>query len=97
MSAFSLTDDYKCVFNKPEVPLELRDIIAFVTVHNEALRLPYFLNYYRRLGVNKFFIIDNNSTDSTPDILKKQSDVIYFFSPTKAIPRARLGVTGQQN
>jgi hypothetical protein len=30
------------------------DVLLFSTVRNECVRLPYFLDYYRRLGVGAF-------------------------------------------
>ncbi len=50
-------------------------ILAFVTVRNEALRLPYFLQHYRKLGVDHFLIVDNASTDGTMALLQGQVDV----------------------
>ena len=34
------------------------DILLFSTIRNEKVRLPYFLAYYRRLGVTHFLIVD---------------------------------------
>ena len=51
------------------------DILAFVVLRNEATRLPYFLDYYRRLGVGHFLIIDNGSDDGSAEMLRQQSDV----------------------
>ena len=31
------------------------DILAFCTQRNERIRLPYFLDYYRDMGVNHVF------------------------------------------
>ena len=45
------------------------EIIAFGCFRNEKLRLPYLLEYHKNLGVNRFFIIDNASTDGTVDYL----------------------------
>lgn len=50
----------------------------YTTVRNEALRLPWFLSYYRSIGIEEFYIIDNGSTDSTVDYLKSQDDVALF-------------------
>ena len=50
------------------------DLLAFVTCRNEKVRIPYFLEFYRRIGVNHFFFIDNNSDDSLIEYLKGQSD-----------------------
>ena len=51
------------------------DILAFVTVRNEALRLPYFLEHHRKLGVDHFLIVDNGSDDGSRDWLAGQDDV----------------------
>lgn len=46
-----------------------------MTVRNEADRLPHFLDHHRRLGVDRFLIVDNASTDGTPDLLRAAPDV----------------------
>jgi hypothetical protein len=38
------------------------DILMFSTLRNERVRLPYFLQYYREMGVNHFFFVDKDST-----------------------------------
>lgn len=50
-------------------------ILAFLTVRNELPRLPYFLNYYRALGVDHFLFVDNGSTDGSVEFLQDQADV----------------------
>ena len=50
-------------------------ILVFSTVRNEIIRLPYFLEYYRNLGVSHFLIVDNNSDDGTCEYLAEQPDV----------------------
>ena len=50
------------------------EVRLFCVAYNEALRLPAFLDYYRRLGVGRFFIIDNKSTDGTAELLAAQDD-----------------------
>lgn len=50
-------------------------ILAFSTVRNEIIRLPYFLEYYRAHGVKHFLFVDNNSDDGTRDYLAAQPDV----------------------
>lgn len=61
----------------PRQPDEVR---LFAVMHNEALRLPAFLDYYRRLGIGRFFIVDNNSTDATPGLLAGQDDIQVFHT-----------------
>lgn len=51
------------------------DILVFMTCRNEALRLPYLLDHYRRLGVRHFLIVENDSTDETAALLRSQPDV----------------------
>jgi hypothetical protein len=54
------------------------DILCFCTLRNEMGRLPGFLAHYRALGVNRFLIIDNDSTDGGADFLRDQPDVILW-------------------
>ena len=56
-------------------------ILVAMTVRNEMARLPYFMDYYRGLGVSHFLVVDNNSTDGTSDYLTKQSDVSLWTTP----------------
>lgn len=50
-------------------------ILAFLTIRNECPRLPYFLEYYRSLGVNHFLFVDNGSQDGSVELLRAQQDV----------------------
>jgi hypothetical protein len=59
----------------PAVPNEIR---LFLVVRNEMLRLPYLLSYYRRLGVSRFFVADNGSTDGTLELCAGQPDAHVF-------------------
>nr|WP_236045232.1 MULTISPECIES: glycosyltransferase family 2 protein [Pseudooceanicola] len=56
------------------------DILLFATLRNEKIRLPYFLDYYRRLGVDHFLIVDNGSTDGAADYLAEQGDVTVWYT-----------------
>ncbi|MGJ8606290.1 MAG: glycosyltransferase family 2 protein [Marivita sp.] len=49
--------------------------LAFVTLRNEHIRLPYFLKYYREMGIDHFLIVDNDSDDGSGDYLEGQPDV----------------------
>mgnify|MGYP000261683967 CR=1 FL=1 len=57
------------------------DILCFATVRNEALRLPWFLDHHRRLGVRHFLIVDNASDDGTQGWLADQPDVSLWSTP----------------
>lgn len=67
------------------------DILLFACLRNEQVRLPYFLEYYRNLGVNHFLILDNGSEDGSREFLAAQEDVSLWTS--KASYRAaRFGI-----
>lgn len=67
------------------------DILLFCTFRNEDVRLPYFLNYYRDLGITHFILVDNNSDDGGQAYAAEQPDVSLWT--TKAgYGDARYGV-----
>ncbi len=66
-------------------------ILVFSTLRNERARLPYFLRYYRDLGVGHFLIVDNGSDDGSREYLLDQPDV-SLWSTTASYKRARFGV-----
>ena len=49
--------------------------LCFVTLRNERVRLPFFLNYYREMGIDHFLIVDNGSDDGSREYLLQQEDV----------------------
>ncbi|RFP10447.1 hypothetical protein D0T25_28025 [Duganella sp. BJB488] len=57
------------------------DIVLISVARNEMCRLPSFFEHYRRLGVDKFIIIDNASTDGTSEYLAAQPDTLHFLAP----------------
>ena len=57
------------------------NLALFTTVHNEKLRLPWFLRYYRELGIRHFVIVDNDSTDGSREWLMDQGDVSLYWTP----------------
>ncbi len=61
-----------------DIPSEVEEIRLFAIMRNESLRLPYFFEYYRNLGVDRFFIIDNNSTDDSMTIVSEQANTHVF-------------------
>ena len=67
------------------------DILMFCTLRNEKVRLPYFLNYYREMGVNHFLFVDNDSTDGSLDYLAEQADVSVWHTRS-SYKRSRFGV-----
>jgi len=55
------------------------------------VRLPFFLEYYRSMGVNHFFLVDNDSDDGSAEYLAEQPDVSLWHTK-KGYKRARFGV-----
>lgn len=56
------------------------DLLAFLPARNEGIRLPYFLEYYRRQGVKHFLYIDNGSTDGSVDLLTQEKDCSVWYT-----------------
>jgi len=68
-----------------------------VLAHNELLILPDFLRHYREIGVDRFLLVDDRSTDGSIEFLRQQSDVTIFtpvdgstFKKDKRFWRAEL-------
>lgn len=66
-------------------------ILAFVVLRNEITRLPYFLEYYRGLGVDHFLIVDNGSDDGSAEMLLQQGDV-SLWQTQGSYRNARFGL-----
>lgn len=67
------------------------DILVFATLRNERARLPFFLDYYRRMGVGHFLIVDNDSEDGSADYLALQPDV-SIWQTGDSYKSARFGM-----
>ncbi|MGA9410826.1 MAG: glycosyltransferase family 2 protein [Roseobacter sp.] len=61
--------------------IKAEDVLLFATVRNEAERLPFFLEHYRKLGVAHFLIVDNGSEDDTVALLRDAPDVSIWSAP----------------
>ncbi len=67
------------------------DLLLFSTMRNEKVRLPYFLRYYRDLGITHFLIVDNDSDDGSREYLAAQPDV-SVWTTQHSYKRSRFGV-----
>jgi glycosyltransferase involved in cell wall biosynthesis len=67
------------------------DILGASTVRNEMVRLPYFLEHHRKLGVNHFLFVDNGSNDGTAEYLAGQPDV-SLWSTKHSYRLSRFGL-----
>jgi glycosyltransferase involved in cell wall biosynthesis len=70
-------------------PLELR---LFAVVRDEALRLPALLQYYAHRGVARFFVVDNDSTDGTTDLLLS-TPAVHVFRASGRYSQSHFGLT----
>ncbi|WP_170335737.1 glycosyltransferase family 2 protein [Ruegeria arenilitoris] len=66
-------------------------VLLMSVVRNEKIRLPYFLSYYRKLGIDHFLFVDNNSDDGTAEYLSEQPDV-SLWSARASYKRASFGL-----
>ena len=66
-------------------------VIVISIVKNESVRIPWFLNYYRGLGVKEFIFIDNGSEDTTVEYLLQQADVLLYHSDPSSYASSRSG------
>jgi glycosyltransferase involved in cell wall biosynthesis len=71
------------------------EIRVFMTVRNEILRLSQTLEHYRKIGVTRFFVVDNGSTDGTRELLTAQPDC-HVFLTRNSYAEARFGLEWQQ-
>ena len=69
----------------PSTPARLPCVVL---THNEAPILAEFLNHYRRLGVDRFYVVDDRSTDGSHEMLRAQPDVT-IYAPVEGSTYAR--------
>jgi len=62
------------------IDTDKNEIRLFCLVRNEILRIPFLLEHYKKLGIERFFFIDNSSNDGTREYLLKQTNCHLFFS-----------------
>lgn len=73
------------------IPENKGEVRLFAIVKNEQSRLPYFLEYYRKLGFDRFFFLDNASEDGTVAYLLEQPDC-HVFSTSNLYSEAKSGI-----
>ena len=62
----------------PPVRYRSDDVVAFMVIRNERLRLPDILRHHRDLGVRHFVVVDNDSDDDSREFLLAQPDVVVY-------------------
>jgi hypothetical protein len=73
-------------------PVALGDdeIVAVVGARNERSRLPFLLEHHRRLGVDRFLLVDNGSDDGSVEYLLGEPDTIVWRT-TESFLRSNCG------
>jgi len=71
--------------------IKSNDIILFSVMKNESHRLSFFIDYYRKLGVNHFILVDNGSTDNFSEIVAGSSDITSYYT-TASYKEANFGM-----
>jgi len=66
-------------------------ILVASVVRNEIIRLPYFLQHHRKLGIDHFLFVDNASDDGSLEYLREQPDVSLWVTPD-SYKQSRFGV-----
>lgn len=66
------------------------EILAIACARNEVLRLASFLDHHRAQGVNRFLVVDNDSTDGTTELLLAEPDV-HVFSTRESYAASSCG------
>ena len=69
-----------------------RDAVVLISViRNEAAIVDDFLAHYRRIGVDRFVVLDNGSTDGTTERLAAEPDVDLHLVHRRFLPPLKQG------
>ena len=67
------------------------EIFLFACLRNEKMRMPFFVDYYRKLGVKHFFFVDNDSSDGFLEWASKEDDVSVWHT-TASYKNSKFGM-----
>lgn len=59
-------------------PLGPRGVLCIAVIRDEMLRLPDFFRHYRALGIERFAVVDNGSTDGGLEFALGQADTSVY-------------------
>jgi len=74
-----------------EIPQKLNEVRLFAFGRNERLRIPYFLKYYRDIGIDRIFYIDNDSSDFSREYLLMEPRVHLWGEKEKIGDKNKSG------
>lgn len=82
----------KLIGSKGESPIA-EPITLVSVIRNEVALLPYFIDYYKSLGIERFIFVDNDSTDGGLDYLLARDDIHgWIYSAKGSYKDADYGV-----
>lgn len=79
------------IIKKANKPAPVAVPVLICVVLNEMERMKVFLEHYRRMGIKRFAVLDNGSTDGTIGYLKRQNDVELFQTKDFFESRIKMG------
>ena len=65
--------------------------IVICVLRDEHVRLPYFLQYYRAMGIEHFLFVDNDSSDGSREYLAEQPDC-SVWTTSASYAKSRFGI-----
>jgi hypothetical protein len=71
------------VGSAPLPVVQPEEICVFSSIRNDETYLPQFYKHYRKIGVQHFFLIDDNSTIPVSEVLRKKD--VHVFRPEAGI------------
>lgn len=57
-----------------------KEVVVGCVLRNASLYIPAFISHYRKLGVERFVFLDNDSDDNTVDLLSSYDEVCVLHS-----------------
>jgi len=60
--------------------LKAGEVGIICVLRNEAARLPLFFEHYKKLGIDRFFMVDNASDDGSTDLLLAEARADVFLT-----------------
>ncbi|MBU0642686.1 MAG: glycosyltransferase family 2 protein [Alphaproteobacteria bacterium] len=88
--AYRKSRELTCLQNHTD-RIKKNDVLLVCTLRNERIRLPYFMKYYRDMGVSHFLFVDNDSDDGSREFLIGQQDVSIWHT-TASYRKSLFGV-----
>jgi len=88
--AYRKSRELTCLQNHTD-RIKKNDVLLVCTLRNERIRLPYFMKYYRDMGVSHFLFVDNDSDDGSREFLIGQEDVSIWHT-TASYRKSLFGV-----